>query len=843
MDPVAKRLELLDLQLSPRHPIDVCSERMPLLMPSLSLILGMLLESFLTGPTHAWLAVLIGSPLILIRRVRHRFAILACVMAMALGGLRLACYTHLPDTDISNWVTDQDTPATFTGTVSNTPRLIKTDWAYASQHPQTPGQSFDLQVENPYSGTVRVYAIIPIPDLTVGTRITVHGRISRFSPAPNPGQFDMAAHQARRNCFVTAYVKSPASVKILPGLPGPWVRLVRARSQWQQGVAETFTGPGQDTTPQSALLKALLLGVRSDVPSATLEAFQTTGLLHLISLSGLHVGILMTLVWVVCQCLGLLKPARATFCLCVLGGFLWLVPLRAATVRAGVIAGLFCLAILLRRKPHPVNTLSVAALLLLLTRPTQLFEAGWQLSFSSVLGILLVSHRLESWGDARFLACCPVPESPVGRIGHHVLRSSLTLLAVGLGAWLGSAGLLAYHFYCITPLSVLYTLIALPLVALILVVGFVHILAALVCPLANPLTLAILNGLCHGLVGMVHGLSLIPGSRVLLGCVSWIPVTLYYGLLLPGLLWKTKRVTRRLVALALILPLAWVQGPKLWQHRRPVLELTCLSVGHGQALLLHAPGRHTYLFDAGSLYQKDIGRRIVSAYLDFRGIRAIDAIVVSHNDADHMNGIPEILQHCPVARVYTTAKVIDQAQENPGPAPWLQAYLQSRNRSLEPLPSILSPGQSADGRLTVKQLWPRADTATEYLSDNDASLVLLITYGGHTILVTSDIEQATQEQLIALCPDLHPDVLVAPHHGSVTTLSEAFLSHMAARIILCSGSTRQFNRRRVISTPETYHTPEMGAITLCLRKHGLITVEGWLSPRGAADEISTDAAP
>ncbi len=842
MDPVKRRLELLDLQLTPRHPIDVCSERMTLLMPSLSLILGILLESFLTSSRHVWLAVLIGSPLVLIRRGPHRFVVLACVMAMALGGLRLACYTHLPGTDISNGVTDQDTPATLTGTISNTPRLIKTDWVYASQLPQTPGQSFDLQMEDPYCGTVRVYATEPIPALTLGTHITVHGRVSRFAPAPNPGQFDMAAHQARRNCFVTAYVKSPASVEILPGMPGLWHRILRARSQWQQRMAETFVGPGQDTTTQSALLKALLLGVRSDVPSTTLEAFQTTGLLHLISLSGLHVGILMTLVWVVCQCLGLLKPARAAFCLCVLGGFLWLVPLRAATVRAGVIAGLFCLAILLRRKPHPANTLSVAALLLLLIRPTQLFEAGWQLSFSSVLGILLVSHRLESWSYKRFLACCPLPESPVGRIGHHVLRSSLTLLAVGLGAWLGSTGLLAYHFYCITPLSVLYTLITLPLVTLILVVGFVHILASLICPFILPMTLINLNLLCSGLVGMVHGLSLIPGSRVLLGCVSWMPVTQYYGLLLTGLWWKTKRVSRGLVALALILPLAWVQGPKLWQHRRPVLELTCLSVGHGQALLLHAPGRHTTLFDAGALYQKDIGRRIVSAYLDFRGILALDAIVASHNDADHMNGIPEILQHCHVARVYTTAKVIDQAQKDQGPAPWLQAYLQSRDRSLEPLPSILSPGQSTDGRLTIEQLWPHPDTATEYLSDNNASLVLLITYGDHTILLTSDIEQATQEQLIALYPDLQPDVLVAPHHGSVNTLSENFLSHMAARIILCSCSTRQFNRRRVISTPETYHTPEMGAITLCLRKDGPITVEGWLSPRGAADAISTDAA-
>ncbi|MCP4453401.1 MAG: DUF4131 domain-containing protein, partial [Planctomycetes bacterium] len=301
MDPVKRRLEILDLQLTPRHPVALCAERMPLLMPAISLILGILLESCVQGPRYIWFGILLGAPLVLRHRGPHRFAALACVMVMALGGLRLACYTHLPDTDISHLVTDQDTPATLTGTVSNTPRLVQTDWVYASQLPRAPSQSFDLQMEAPYSGTVSVYAIEPVPDLTLGTRITVHARLSRLTRAPNPGQFDMAAHQARRNYFVTAYVKSPASVVILTGSPSLRFRILRARSLWQKRMARTLVTPNQDTTANSALLKALLLGVRSDVPNTTLEAFQTTGLLHLISLSGLHVGILMTLVWMLFQ--------------------------------------------------------------------------------------------------------------------------------------------------------------------------------------------------------------------------------------------------------------------------------------------------------------------------------------------------------------------------------------------------------------------------------------------------------------------------------------------------------------------------------------------------------------
>jgi hypothetical protein len=206
MDPVKRRLEILDLQMAPRHLIDVCSERMPLLLPTLALILGILLQSFINGSRFMWFGVLIGAPLILMWRGPHRSMHLACVMVLALGSLRLACYTHLPDTDISNVVRDQDTPATLTGTISNTPKLVKADWVYASQQPIAPGQSFDLQVDGPYSGTIGVYAAEPIHNLTLGTRITLHGRVGRFTLAPNPGQFDLAKHQARRNCFVTAFV-------------------------------------------------------------------------------------------------------------------------------------------------------------------------------------------------------------------------------------------------------------------------------------------------------------------------------------------------------------------------------------------------------------------------------------------------------------------------------------------------------------------------------------------------------------------------------------------------------------------------------------------------------------
>ena len=94
-------------------------------------------------------------------------------------------------------------------------------------------------------------------------------------------------------------------------------------------------------------------------------------------------------------------------------------------------------------------------------------------------------------------------------------------------------------------------------------------------------------------------------------------------------------------------------GVTKWQRTyRNDMVISCLDVGHGQAILAQLPGKANVLFDAGSLYKSDIGRRIVAPFLHYRGINKIDAIIISHNDVDHINGIPEIAEHCEVGGVY-----------------------------------------------------------------------------------------------------------------------------------------------------------------------------------------------
>jgi beta-lactamase superfamily II metal-dependent hydrolase len=197
------------------------------------------------------------------------------------------------------------------------------------------------------------------------------------------------------------------------------------------------------------------------------------------------------------------------------------------------------------------------------------------------------------------------------------------------------------------------------------------------------------------------------------------------------------------------------------------LLLTCLDVGHGQAIFAQLPGKANILFDAGSLYKNDIGQRIIAPFLDYIGTNRIDAIIISHNDFDHINGIPEIVDHCRVGAVYANDAFFSQT----GPWPtarFLTQSLHERRFEVKTLQQNLNLHSSAN----ISMLWPGKDISQyEQLSDNDKSQVLLIEFAGTKILLCSDIEQFAQKELLRLFPNLKPNILVVPHHGSINTMA------------------------------------------------------------------------
>ncbi|MFH1716250.1 MAG: MBL fold metallo-hydrolase, partial [Planctomycetota bacterium] len=337
--------------------------------------------------------------------------------------------------------------------------------------------------------------------------------------------------------------------------------------------------------------------------------------------------------------------------------------------------------------------------------------------------------------------------------------------------------------------------------------------------------------LSDALVWLVKLIAHLGVSQILIGAVPVALVILYYCMIaFAGFAYSRRPLAKKVVCTVMILAIVGCLGGIKWQRtHRDDLTLTCLDVGHGQAILAQLPGTANILFDAGSLHRSDIGSRIVAPFLDYTGTGKIDAVIVSHNDADHINGIPEIAEHCKVGGVYANDAFFDRA-DSWGTAKFLADSLAAKGLEIERLPKDLHLSRSAE----IKTLWPdeKANDVAQ-LSDNDRSLVTLIEFAGVSILLCSDIERFAQGELLRLYPGLRADVVVVPHHGSIVTLDTEFLKSLDADVLIYSCDRTQYERiardteraAHVSEEAKSFYTAENGAIVVRVEKDGSLNTD------------------
>jgi len=731
--------------------------------------------------------------------------------------------------------------ATIRGLIVTDPYINRNkNWKFARFKFTDPDTSFYVKLSElktvddwaDVTGTVRVQVAEPVLDLKAGDYIQAYCWLDRFKPTTNPGQFDIAKYLARKNVFIAASIKSHDSIELLKDNPTGLFTKIKSRFK-NAATQALLDGPSPDDQSEG-LLQALLLGYRRDIDSATYEAFRRTGLLHFISLSGMHLGILVGTIWWLCKTMGLMKRARSIVCIMAIAVFLLIVPLRAPTLRAAIIGWVFCLSFFFRRKPNSINTLSLAAIILLLIRPTDLFTAGWQLSFASVLCIILFTDRIyfflyekiaeTSWFRDKTKA------KPFFRIIVKLASYIFKLFSVGLAAWLGGAGILLYHFYTINPFTSIWTVIVFPFVAGILTLGYLKMVLSFLLPSVAGVLGILVTGLADLLIWIVKLLARLDISRVLVGHVSLTLVILYYFIIAFAFFVHFRRpLIKKIIFTTMLLAIFISMGITKWQRiHRDNLVLTCLDVGHGQAILAQLPGGANVLFDAGSLHKGDIGRRIVAPFLDYSGLSKIDAVIISHNDVDHINGIPEIVEHCDIGAIFANDAFLGKT-DSWGTAKFLRDRLLEQGHKIHTLGESLNLQSPAN----IKILWPTEQFCrNEELDDNDKSLVILIEFNGRKMLLCSDIMNFAQRELLQLYPDLKADVVVVPHHGSAKTAEPSFLENLNADILLCSCNARQYERanssgndKLIANREKTFYTPRDGAITIRIGKDGTIVSE------------------
>jgi competence protein ComEC len=845
MDIIQKRLGLIDFKLAfgPSYLFKQITHKAPLVIPALGLIIGIIFQNFLALSISLWLvlsAIFVIIALVAIYGLAilkksaisvYTIAFTVFVCAVALGAIRLTSSRILAPNDISNLVSDQRTLATIRGIVLTQPYTNDNkDWAFAKFKFNDPVSSFYLKVTDAQtttgwknvSGVVYVYVNETLKDLNPGDCLQLYCWLERLNTRHSPGQFDFTDLLAKKNIFISASVETRRAIEILENKGADF--FFNLKRYVSSIAAQSLLGSTFPQDESESLLQALVLGLRADIDSATYRAFRQTGLLHFVCLSGMNFIILIAFVWWLCKLTGFGKKRQAIICIVVSILFVLAVPPNPPVLRAAVISIVFCASFLFRRQPNSFNSLALSAIILLLFKPADLYNAGWQLSFSTTLGILLFCRRIQFYIYEKIFTF-PIQIFKEQKFALIINENSLFnlsgLISTGISAWLGGAGLMLYHFYTITPLTSIWTILASPLIAIISLLGYLKLFIGLILPTtASALNLIIkpLSGLLIWLVKLFAKVSL---SEILIGNTPISFIILYYCCLFFIAFFFFRRPLLRKIIIIILISTFTVSllAIKIQRTYTRNLVLTCFDVGHGQSILAQLPRNTNILFDAGSL-TNNVGRRVIIPALNYFGVKKLSAIAISHNDIDHINAVPEIAIDAKPPAVFVNQAFLNDSNSN-NPAGFLKDFLTRRSFSILPMDSLNIKSQAL-----LKILWPTQSTLNPNLSINDLSFVFQLDFAGRKILLCSDIEKSAQGEILKLYPGLKADIVVVPHHGSTATLDKGFLKSLDADFLICSNNLDRLNieRNSFLSKGKIFCTADSGTIQVVIHPDGRIEI-------------------
>lgn len=688
------------------------------------------------------------------------YTLCAGVLVVAVGGLRYSTSLILPPAHLYRLVQAlglQAPTVTLTGRIASPP-------VYHPAH-----TTFDLAVDTlrdaglayTTEGRVRV-RVYALQAWKRGNVVQVQGRLRLAGPRRNPADFDYGAYLKRKDIYGTVSVYEADQVRLLAHRPRSYERLLDAVRAYVQAAVDARL-PAPATRP---LLLALLLGDRAGLTTETQSWFRQTGLIHLLAISGLHVFLIGMMVYRLSRPmllrLGLrwhsMECTRAGATLALLWLYILLTGAPASAVRAGVMAAVFVLGPPLRRATEALNALGLAALVLLLARPTHLFDPGFQLSFSAVFGLLQLYPRLRAWCPERVLQL-PV----VGWAAESMLVSLAATLATmpALYAWFGQVAW----------------------AGLVLNIAAIPLSGGLLCS-------GVLTVLTHGGAGFLASAWGAAGSACAAGLLAvaqygaaaqaWTVHATYIRqiwallglvLVLMGLsAWSLPRLRWKLLLLALAMPVLGIWLSVARGEARPRLEVLFFDVGQGDAALVTLSNRKTLLVDAGGrgLYT-DQGRRTLLPHLRRYGIDRLDAVLLSHPHADHIGGLPALLRALPVGRV------IDNGQAMESPLYREIAHLVDSLGIAHQ--SVTAADTLAMDPLTHLQILHPITPPSPETDPNEASVVLRLQYGATTVLFTGDAERGAEARLLAHFPPrlLRSTLVKVGHHGSETSSTAAFV--------------------------------------------------------------------
>lgn len=646
-----------------------------------------------------------------------------------------------------------------------------------------------------------------------GDRVIGQMKLSLPEPSRNSGGFDYA----RFLRWQGVYVLGASSYPLVRVEQRGW-NVRRGFDRLQQMEASALEQIYPDPSI-AGYMKSLLLGVTDDVDPVLGDLYSRQGLTHVLAISGLHVTLVSACWMWILKRLGLGQTGSLIGALCFLFVYILLVGASPSAIRSGIMGGLGLLAVTLNQRISTLSVWGMAFAAMLIQNPFQLWQAGFQLSFAVTLALLVYVPMLE--------------QSRVKM--RKWLFSSFSVTFV---AQLASFPLMIYWFHQFSLLSWVINLIYVPIISfVILPLGYVSLLVVHL----HPALCYLLSKWNTGLLGVLHDvLSWLDSWRIFFQhwphpSITWLLAYISFCSLVP-FAWYRGYHRRRDVVMYISCWLLFLLAARQPFTGDDQVRITFLDVGQGDSIIVEVGRKKVYLIDSGGSIQPseeawrrrrdpfEVGKDIVLPFLRSRGIERIDTLVMTHPDNDHVGGFLSVIPYVHIGSVLMNGAPPKEAEQQ------ALTFLKRRNIPIYTNRQMTSWQDQPEVQWTW--LSPVDHPNEPTLAGNDASIVLMLTAYGKRVLLTGDLEESGEKQILENYPLPQVDIVKIGHHGSKTSTSEEWLRALRPReAVISVGKLNRYHhphpeviQRLEAAGIKVYRTDRQGSITMVLTREKITTI-------------------
>ena len=660
-----------------------------------------------------------------------------------------------------------------------------------------------------------------INSLREGMHVRLEGMLVLPELPRNPGQFNRRIYESGKK--IDFYLENPTVLEVKEQRSG--VREVV--EIWKTEMMNRCEKIYQDE--EAGILEAMLFGEKSELSGDIKELYQAAGISHVLVISGLHISLLALAVAGILRRLGFPMPVWVMLSVGVLAGYGILIGQPTTAVRALLMFFVLQGARLLGRSYDLLSALAFSGILMLLDNPDLILDGGCRLSFCAVIGVgWYVSEKnkiFRSIGEKE-------KRKNRGKGGKGSSAGAiLENIRAGWYLWLFTLPVMLDTFYQVSVVGILWNLVAIPLLPVIIASGGLGVVLA-----GWNIFLGSLAGSpAYGMLQLYQEIGNIseklpvgmwtpgqPSKPVIAGyyLVIFLLVLVEKQLIKREKRWKIRKIFPGMELCSMLLLLLLMAHP--WQQRE---KITFLDVGQGDASMLQSGGQ-TLLLDGGSTSQKNVGTYVILPYIKQQGISCLEAVVLTHTDQDHINGVTDVLEEG--KKDWLTVKNLMYPY-------WMEGTEQGKQlKKLAEEAGASCRKIRAGDRLTIGKaeavvLYPKEQE--KIAEPNAGSLVLFWKWEGVRAMFTGDLPEEKERELLQNLPAC--EILQVGHHGSATSTCREFLEQVqpSLAVISCAMKNRYGHpspdtvERLKKTGCEIRYTMRSGAITIRKRGREILVTE------------------